>query len=510
MPVGGFARNVNRSIVDKIAAYVAARAPDGVEAQELAGVFLSPVSAPPQLCARLIGNVLSGDPRLVLGPDGRWRVNRSGPAAAAGSDYTVIEATEVAAGARHYFIAWAALRVDAAGRAGQTISSAIRPDDPWPPDLVLPPQIRKAVLTGPPLPAAVQQAADFARGSVVVAYRIGGFQSAVARAIAEPGETPQPLSLERLGKRAPGLKTDSREALAARLGLPAREVAGAAATARATAEMLAAMLARKESFGLGEPEGWTELQHPKKIEADFSGFEFDRGFIAGLPESPGIYIMRDANGTALYVGKASNLRARVQRYFRPRIGRDEKTERILEALSRVEIEETGSELAALLAEQRAIRALQPAINIQFDVHDRPEASKGPARRVLLMLSAPDAARGGDLPARRQPRDAPGEAPARRGARAGSGRCSWNSSLDRKSRRASRRPSRSARNCISCGAGSTVTPTGSTPWTWTWPAAWKARWRCWTDTSTNRPIPESVPRVTPVRNSLATLHLTRRN
>jgi DNA polymerase III epsilon subunit-like protein len=381
---------VNRSIVDKIAAYVAARGPDGVDAQELATVFLSPMSAPPQLCARLIGNVLSGDPRLVLGPDGRWRVNRSGPATAAGSDYTVIEATEVAAGARHYFIAWAALRVDAAGRAGQTVSSAIRPDDPWPPDLILPPQIKKAVLAGPPLTAAVLQAADFARGSVVVAYRIGGFQSAVARAIAEPDETPQPLSLERLGKRAPGLKTDSREALAARLGLPAREVAGAAATARATAEMLSAMLARKESFGLGEPEGWTELQHPKKIEADFSRFEFDHGFIAGLPESPGIYIMRDANGTAIYVGKASNLRARVQSYFRPRIERDEKTERILEALSRVEIEETGSELAARLAEQRALRALQPAINIQFDVHDRPEASKGPARRVLLMLPAPDA------------------------------------------------------------------------------------------------------------------------
>jgi hypothetical protein len=382
---------VNRSIVDKIAAYVAARGADGVDAQELAGVFLSPASAPPQLCARLIGNVLSGDPRLALGPDGRWRVNRSGPAAAAASDYTVIEATEVAAGARHYFIAWAALRVDAAGRAGQTVSSAIRPDDPWPPDLILPPQIKKAVLAGLPLPAAVRQAADFARGSAVVAYRIGGFQSAVARAIAEPDETPQPLSLERLGKRAPGLKADSRDALAARLGLPAREVAGAAATARATAEMLSAMLARKESFGLGEPEGWTELQHPKKIEVDFSGFEFDRDFIAGLPESPGIYIMRDANGTAIYVGKASSLRSRVQSYFRPRVERDEKTERILEALSRVEIEETGSELAARLAEQRAIRALQPAINIQFDVHDRPEASKGPARRILLILPAPDAA-----------------------------------------------------------------------------------------------------------------------
>ncbi len=382
---------MNRSIVDKIAAYVVARGADGVDAQELAAVFLSPASAPPQLCARLIGNVLSGDPRLALGPDGRWRANRSGPPAAGASDYTVIEATEVAAGARHYFISWAALRVDAAGRSGQTVSSAIRPDDPWPPDLILPPQIKKAVLAGPPLSAAVQQAADFARGSTVVAYRIGGFQSAVARAIAEPDETPQPLSLERLGKRAPRLKADSREALAARLGLPAREVAGAAATARATAEMLSAMLARKESFGLGEPEAWTELQHPRKIEVDFSGFEFDRAFIAGLPESPGIYIMRDANGVAIYVGKAANLRARVQSYFRPRVERDEKTERILEALSRVEIEETGSELAARLAEQRAIRALQPPINIQFDVHDRPETAPGPARRILLILPAPDAA-----------------------------------------------------------------------------------------------------------------------
>jgi DNA polymerase III epsilon subunit-like protein len=381
---------VNRSVVDKIVAYVAARGADGVEATELACVFLSPASAPPQLWARLIGNVLSGDPRILLGPDGRWHVNRSA-AAAAGADYTVIEATEVAAGAKRYFISWAALRVDASGRVGQTVSAAIRPEDPWPPELILPPQIKAAVLAGSPLAASVQQAADFARGSAVVAYRIGGFQSAVARAAAEPGETPRPLSLERLGKRAPGLKADSREALAARLGLPAREIAGAAASARATAEMLSAMLARKESFGLGEPESWTDLQHPKKIEVDFSGFEFDRAFIENLPERPGIYIMRDANGAPVYVGKASNLRTRLQSYFRPRIERDEKTERILEALCRVEIEETGSELAALLAEQRAIRALQPAINIQFDVDDRPVPSRKPARRILLLLPAPNAA-----------------------------------------------------------------------------------------------------------------------
>ena len=395
--------------------------------------------------------------------------------------------------------------MDAAGRVGQTVSSAIRPDDPWPSELILPPQIKTAVLAGPPLSAAVQQAADFARGSTVVAHRIGGFQSAVARATAEPGETPQPLSLERLGKRAPGLKADSREALAARLGLPVREAAGAAAAARATAEMLSAMLCRKESFGLGEPEAWTELQHPKKIEADFSGFEFDRSFISNLPESPGIYIMRDANGAAIYVGKASNLRARLQSYFRPRIERDEKTERILEALSRVEIEETGSELAALLAEQRAIRALQPAINIQFDVHDRPgvssvpfcgsEQAREPARRILLILPAPDAAEVETSCSTETARCAGRSSRAKRRP-SGFGRCSRNSSSGRKSPpaspphggRTSRRPSRSARSCRSRGDGSITTPTESTRWTWTWPAASRARSRCWTVTSMNRPSP----------------------
>ena len=38
--------------------------------------------------------------------------------------------------------------------------------------------------------------------------------------------------------------------------------------------------------------------------------------IAMLPESPGCYQMKDAEGTIIYVGKAVNLKNRVRSYFR--------------------------------------------------------------------------------------------------------------------------------------------------------------------------------------------------
>ncbi len=108
-----------------------------------------------------------------------------------------------------------------------------------------------------------------------------------------------------------------------------------------------------------------------------------------LPEEPGIYIFKEAGGTPVYVGKALNLRQRVKSYFRARVRRDEKGERILESVSRLETRRTGSELAALLEESAAIRKLQPKINIQFDIHERAALAKAPTQRLTLILPAPE-------------------------------------------------------------------------------------------------------------------------
>jgi len=39
------------------------------------------------------------------------------------------------------------------------------------------------------------------------------------------------------------------------------------------------------------------------------------GTLAGLPRKPGVYVFRDEQGDALYVGKAKSLRPRVRSYF---------------------------------------------------------------------------------------------------------------------------------------------------------------------------------------------------
>ena len=80
------------------------------------------------------------------------------------------------------------------------------------------------------------------------------------------------------------------------------------------------------------------------------------------PTSPGVYVLRDADGEAVYVGKAVNLRRRLRSHFASRRWRALKP-----AMARVataEWEEVGSELEALLREATLIRQLQPAVNVQ--------------------------------------------------------------------------------------------------------------------------------------------------
>lgn len=374
------------SIQDKMVAFISARGEQGVTSAELTDVFLHPASAPPVLCARLIRNVLAGDPRVAERPDGKWAAPVRERAAQSAEEFCVIEALEAVAGTRRVIVEWSAVRVDGQGRTGETAGTPIRPA-PGPDALITPGHLRGQISAAPTLAEAVAAAAEFSEGATVVSFRTGPFQAGVAKALVARGVRAPLLSLERLGRRLPGSAVRSADALATRLGVMVREPETARDQAEFCASVLSAMLSVGEDLGLGEPDDWPERQHPQRLGVDFSAYEFDREDIESLPESPGIYIMRDANANAVYVGKASNLRQRVKSYFRSRFARDEKTERILEALSNIEVEETGSELEALLAEYRAIRDLRPTINVQYDVHERPAAAEESGRLLVVLPSA---------------------------------------------------------------------------------------------------------------------------
>ena len=85
-------------------------------------------------------------------------------------------------------------------------------------------------------------------------------------------------------------------------------------------------------------------------------------FLASLTRKPGVYRMLDADGRALYVGKARNLRARVTSYFRAS-GLTAKTMALVSRIDDVQVTVTRSETEALLLEQSLVKEERPPYNV---------------------------------------------------------------------------------------------------------------------------------------------------
>ncbi len=86
-------------------------------------------------------------------------------------------------------------------------------------------------------------------------------------------------------------------------------------------------------------------------------------FYRQLPERPGVYLMQDAAGLVLYVGKAKNLRKRLTSYrvANPdRLGR--RHLRLLRQVMKIELQECSDEAAALAKESELLRSLRPKFN----------------------------------------------------------------------------------------------------------------------------------------------------
>jgi excinuclease ABC subunit C len=82
-----------------------------------------------------------------------------------------------------------------------------------------------------------------------------------------------------------------------------------------------------------------------------------------LPSAPGIYIMKDAEGHILYIGKARDLRRRVRQYFQESGDPRPFVRQLPDLLADIDILLTGSEKEALLLEASMIREHQPRFNI---------------------------------------------------------------------------------------------------------------------------------------------------
>ncbi|HUC52882.1 MAG TPA: excinuclease ABC subunit UvrC [Candidatus Cybelea sp.] len=84
---------------------------------------------------------------------------------------------------------------------------------------------------------------------------------------------------------------------------------------------------------------------------------------AQLPESPGVYLFKDAGGTVVYVGKARNLRSRVRSYFLESRWVDAKTGSLAREIADLETIVVGNEREALALEHNLIKQYRPKFNV---------------------------------------------------------------------------------------------------------------------------------------------------
>lgn len=90
-----------------------------------------------------------------------------------------------------------------------------------------------------------------------------------------------------------------------------------------------------------------------------------QGILATLPTKPGCYIMKNAEGKIIYVGKAINLKNRVRSYFHADSSHDNKTRRLVRDITHLEWIVVGSELEALILEMNLIKRHRPHYNIRL-------------------------------------------------------------------------------------------------------------------------------------------------
>src|SRR5580700_8146433 len=84
-----------------------------------------------------------------------------------------------------------------------------------------------------------------------------------------------------------------------------------------------------------------------------------------FPTTPGVYIMKDATGVVIYIGKAKNLRNRASHYFTKLAAEDMRTADLVKVIADIDFVQAETEVDALLMEARLVKDIQPRFNVDL-------------------------------------------------------------------------------------------------------------------------------------------------
>jgi excinuclease ABC subunit C len=87
--------------------------------------------------------------------------------------------------------------------------------------------------------------------------------------------------------------------------------------------------------------------------------------VRSFPTVPGVYLMKDAQGRVIYVGKAKNLRARASSYFQKTAALDRRVADWVDEIADIDFLVADGEVDALLMEARLVKDIQPKHNVDL-------------------------------------------------------------------------------------------------------------------------------------------------
>ena len=247
------------------------------------------------------------------------------------------------------------------GRIVGSFESFVRPQHQIPPSIVeLTGITDPMVADAPPIHEVMGAFIAFADGAVLVAHNhrfdMGFLDYEAERAFGTPFQRPilDTLSLSR--RLSPDLPRHNLRALAEHYGATSVPNHRAASDAGATAEVLIGMLPALAKIGLTSAED----------VARYSGLARE-GALARklvlathLPDALGVYLLRNADGTVIFVGRAKNLRTRVRSYFY--YPADHDRARLATETAAVSHICCSSDLDAVLLESRLLDRYRPRFN----------------------------------------------------------------------------------------------------------------------------------------------------
>jgi DNA polymerase-3 subunit epsilon len=197
-----------------------------------------------------------------------------------------------------------------------TFQTLVNPGMAIPPEITVLTGITHAmVLPAPKIERVLPAFLEFARGSVIVGHNVrfdAGFLNAALERYGYPRLANRIVDTCGLARRlvrdeVPNCRLGT---LADRFRLAHQPSHRALDDALATGDLLHVLLERAGSLGV---LGLDDLLNLPKIDGHPQAAKLK--LTTGLPREPGVYLFRDGGGRVLYVGKATNLRARVRSYF---------------------------------------------------------------------------------------------------------------------------------------------------------------------------------------------------